>query len=142
MYEALTDYLQTLEGNNSGEWIVDRQNDGSKEHPIHLPYVQYDRTVYDFVQAVYRFYDEHEEYEMRKYRDTVENLESATGARMWDIDVSLLDGKTVMAMILYVIRANRFVEGALLHHLRSGDIQKWLIRLEQIDRERYGSPTA
>ena len=34
MYEALTKYIGQFE--DVGTWIIDRENDGSKEHPIQM----------------------------------------------------------------------------------------------------------
>ena len=54
---------------------------------------------------------------------------------MRNADVSSLDGRTVMAMILGVIRADRFCEGALLAFLEDGIISKWLSRLYSLDTD-------
>lgn len=34
MYQALTDYLPKIESDSFGEWIVDKDNDGTPENPI------------------------------------------------------------------------------------------------------------
>ena len=48
-------------------------------------------------------------------------------------DVSALDGKTVMALLVGAVRAERFCDGALLGFLETGCIGRWLQRLRQID---------
>lgn len=40
-YSVLTKYINLLENDNAGEWIVDKENDGSSERPIQLPYIMY-----------------------------------------------------------------------------------------------------
>lgn len=40
-YSVLTKYINLLENDNVGEWIVDTENDGSSERPMHLPYIIY-----------------------------------------------------------------------------------------------------
>lgn len=40
-YSALTKYINLLENDNAGEWICDKENDGSSERPIHVPYIMY-----------------------------------------------------------------------------------------------------
>ena len=48
-------------------------------------------------------------------------------------DVTDMSSRTVMALILGAIRADRFVEGTLLKFLDEGHIMKWLLRLKRID---------
>lgn len=33
MYEALTTFIPALVTDNIGEWIIDKENDGTAEHP-------------------------------------------------------------------------------------------------------------
>lgn len=44
-YSALTKYINLLENDNVGEWSCDKENDGSAERPMHLPFVIYSITV-------------------------------------------------------------------------------------------------
>ena len=48
-----------------------------------------------------------------------------------------LDAKTVLALFFFflngVIRADRFCEGALLSFMKSGAIQRELVRLKELD---------
>ena len=52
---------------------------------------------------------------------------------MKNADVSSLDGKTVVALLVGAIRAERFCDGALLDFFEDGSIVKWLSRLKEID---------
>jgi hypothetical protein len=52
---------------------------------------------------------------------------------MSNADVTGLTGRTLMALILGAIRADRFCEGTLLSFFNEGHIIKWLQRLKQID---------
>ena len=36
-FEQLTKYIAVLDGDNFGTWIIDRENDGTPEHPIQMP---------------------------------------------------------------------------------------------------------
>ena len=54
MYESLTSLLSKLQGAEYGEWIIDRENDGSPEHPKQFPFVAYGRAVTDLENAIYR----------------------------------------------------------------------------------------
>lgn len=44
-----------------------------------------------------------------------------------------MDGQCVTALIVAVIRADRFSEGTLLNSFKEGYITKWLKRLKEID---------
>jgi hypothetical protein len=54
---------------------------------------------------------------------------------MKNTDVSSLDGKCVVALLVGTVRAERFCDGVLLSFFKSGVIKKWLLRLKEIDEE-------
>ena len=134
MFEDLTRFLPEFQGGKFGEWIVDHENDGTPEHPIQLPFVAYNDLMMHFTEAVHRFTDQYKSMELNRYIAILEqsnirrDLESMRTA-----DVSVLDGRTVMAMIVGAIRAERFCDGALLELCKDGTLVKWLNRLQQID---------
>ena len=134
MYEELTAFIPKLQDSRYGEWIIDTENDGTFEHPLHLPYVAYDNIVDEFLDAVDHFKEHHSEMELTCYKAILEkaniqwNEESMKAA-----DVSSLNGQTVMAMIVGIIRAERFCDGAIFEALKNGSIIKWLKRLKEID---------
>ena len=39
MYESLIKYLPLLSSDGIGDWVIDKENDGTSEHPIQMPYV-------------------------------------------------------------------------------------------------------
>ena len=126
--------MPRLELKQYGEWIIDKKNDGSPEHPIQFPYVNYDRTVDEFVDTVYRFIRDYPEMDMRDYSDILEQSNIQWGSdSMMSTDAASLDGKTVVALIFGAIRAERFCDGALMEFCETGCIQKWLQRLKAID---------
>lgn len=140
VYTALTDYLSELENDALGEWyidpkIVDLITDNKKpEEPFQIPYVSYSKLVRRFMKDVYQFGENHSEYELNRYSDTLRaNGIEWEEESMRNADVSQMDGKVVMALILGAVRADRFCEGALLSFFRSGVIKKWLLRLKEID---------
>ena len=135
MFEELTAFIPELQQSEYGEWIIDNENDGSFEHPMQLPYVSYDKTIKDFIIAVYRFVDSPEGLYLRHYQEVLakSGIKWNSAESVKNADVSSLDGKTVMALILSVLRADRFCEGALLEFLQKGIIEKWLVRLKELD---------
>ena len=44
-YELLTKHISTFESNDFGEWFVDKENDGSMEHPIPIRSLLPQRTL-------------------------------------------------------------------------------------------------
>ena len=135
MYESLTTLLPSLRTGPHGTWIVDHKNDGSPEYPIQMPYVNYHPAARELEKAIYRFVEAHEEMGLRSYGDILE--EAGIGWRgdaMRRADVSELDGRTVMALLVGILRAERFFEGIYLDFCEGGIVEKWLTRLEEIDR--------
>lgn len=139
MYEKLTEFIPQLDGLEYGRWIVDHENDGTLEHPIHMPFVDYHSIVSGFVMAVYEFMDVHPELNLTKYQEILSTHNISWGTEsMKNTDVSLLDGQTVMALIMGAVRADRFCEGALLGFFQDGSMTRWLIRLKETDEQHGG----
>jgi len=134
MYERLTKHIPNLHEGGFGEWVIDTQNDGSAEYPIHLPYVDYSDGVLSFLHDFSQFMTDHREIDLSVYQNILEE----NGIK-WDfesmnnVDVSSLGGICVLGLILGAIRTDRFSEGAFLHFLESGAIVRWLERLKAID---------
>ena len=134
MFESLTSFLPKMNTADFGEWIIDKENDGSPEHPKHFPFVDYQRVVRDLEKAVYSFIDQHKEMELTQYSKILEEAQIEWGMEsMRHADVSKLNGKTVMALLVGAIRAERFCDGALLGFCEEGSMTKWLKRLQEID---------
>jgi len=81
MYENLTALLNEIKADSIGEWIVDKENDGSSEHPIQFPFVHYSECVKRFEHEVYTFDKEHPEYELHNYSYTLESHNIEWGSR-------------------------------------------------------------
>ena len=133
-FENLIKYLPLLEDDNIGTWIIDRENDGTPEHPIQMPFVNYSEMVHNFIKDVYDFEEKNKDFELTRYGEILEKNGLEWGSKsMSEADVSSLDGQCVMALIMGAIRAERFCDGALLGFFKDGSIKKWLERLKKID---------
>ena len=133
-YERLTRYLAQLDDDNVGTWITDKENDGSPEHPIQMPFVNYSDMVHHFLDDVYEYVETCKDLGLNKYGEILERNGLEWGAKsMSEADVSKLDAQCVMALIVGAVRAERFCDGALLGFFKDGSIQKWLTRLKEID---------
>ena len=131
-YELLTKYIHVFENGDFGEWFIDKENDGSKEHPIQMPYVMYSKTIDDFIDDVHRFVDLHEDMGLTDYRKVIEDrgidMSEAKQADITNIDVIGL-----CALIVANVRAERFCDGAILSSCKDGTFIKWLNRLKELD---------
>ena len=136
MYEPLTEFITNLEVENPGGWVFDRENDGTPEHPIRVPWVNYEKTVLDLETELMSFVDTHEDMGLTAYSDILEQHGIKWEKKsMSSADVSELDAVTVLALLVGAFRAERFCDGVLLSFCKSGCIVKWLRRLEEIDEE-------
>ena len=124
MYEALTKYIGQFE--DVGTWIIDRENDGSKEHPIQMPYMSYSKTITNFFSEMYAFM-------VCNYQEVLKRNDIQWGREMGNADVSGFDVEGVLALLTGAVRAERFCDGAFASFVRSGAIDRWLRRLKEID---------
>lgn len=133
-YEGITKYISQIEECTAGKWVIDKENDGTPEHPIHVPYVKYSKIIDAFIDDVYRFENENPDYQLNHYYDILKNNGIEWNrASMKEADVSVLDERCVMALIMGAVRTENFSDGALLAMLEDGSILKWLNRLKEID---------
>ncbi|WP_068984557.1 MULTISPECIES: DUF6508 domain-containing protein [Lysinibacillus] len=133
-FDILVKYIPMIQTASIGEWIIDKENDGTSEHPIHMPFVGYSEMVHNFINDVYTFEESNKNMELTRYGDILKDndLEWDTDS-MKNADVSNLNAQCVLALIMGAVRAERFCEGALLDFFKSGCILKWLERLNSIE---------
>ena len=133
MFETLTAILHRLEKSPYAK-VPEQTGDGSAENPYEMLHFQYCDAVKDLIRVSMRFVEEHEEWNLYDYEGILEfaGIPEDNNA-LKKADVSSLDGKTVMAMIVAIVRAERFCDGILLEFCKGGYIQRWLERLKEID---------
>ena len=83
-FQSLTKYISLISKDDIGAWVIDRENDGSMEHPIHFPFVNYSEMVDQFVEDVYSFSDEHPEFELNRYGEILENNGLEWGRQIYE----------------------------------------------------------
>ena len=133
-FDSLTKYLSRLSDDCFGTWIVDQKNDGTMEHPIQMPFVNYSELVHNFIDDVMRIVDQRPEMELTHYGRILNDNGIEWGSKsMSEADVSKVDVTCVLALLVGAIRAERFCDGALLGFFKDGSIRKWLERLQEID---------
>ncbi|MBQ9970058.1 MAG: hypothetical protein IJP15_06140 [Oscillospiraceae bacterium] len=133
-FESMTKYLPLLENDKIGTWVIDRENDGTPEHPFHMPFVDYSEMVRSFIRDVHEFHENNKDFELTHYSEILEkNGLKWDSESMSEADVSDLDSHCVMALLMAAVRAERFCDGALLDFFENGSMKKWLTRLQEID---------
>lgn len=132
-FKNLIKYLSLLDNDSIGTWIIDHENDGTPEHPIQMPFVNYSEMVHHFIEDVCDFNENNKDFELTHYGEILEKNGLEWGIKsMSDADVSVLDAQCIMALIMGAVRAERFCDGALLGFFRDGSIRKWLERLKEV----------
>lgn len=133
-YSALTKYINLLENDNVGEWICDKENDGSSERPMQFPFVSYSITVDKLTDDIYKFAKESDEIVLSKYAEILQANGIEWGYdSMMQADASGLDAQCILALLIASLRAERFCDGALLGFIKSGAVTRWLKRLQELD---------
>ncbi|KUF26333.1 MULTISPECIES: DUF6508 domain-containing protein [unclassified Bacillus (in: firmicutes)] len=133
-FEILTKYIPMLHEDHIGEWVIDQENDGTAERPIQMPFVNYSETVQRFLDDVYTFAEQHQEMELTRYSEILSENGIEWGSNdMEHVDISNLNAQCVLALIMGVVRAERFSEGAIFNFFKSGNMLKCLERLDCLD---------
>lgn len=133
-YSALTKYINLLKNDNAGEWICDKENDGSSERPIHVPFVSYSIAVDNLADDIYEFAKESNEIVPSKYAEILQANGIEWGYdSMMQADASELDAQCILALLIAFLRAERFCDGALLGFIKNGAVIRWLKRLQELD---------
>ena len=133
-FDILTKYISMFQSDSIGDWIIDRETDGTPEHPFQMPFVDYSEIVRNFIDDVYIFEESNKEMELTRYGDILKDNGIEWGTESMKIaDVSNLNAQCVLALIMGAVRAERFCDGALLEFFKSSCILKWLERLNNIE---------
>lgn len=132
-FNILTKYIPMIQEDSIGEWVFDKENDGTHEHPIQMPYVDYSEIVNNFIVDVYTFEESNKDMELTRYGEILkDNGIEWDSVSMENADVSNLNAQSVLALIMGSVRAERFCDGALFDLFKNGCILKWLERLNCI----------
>ena len=136
-FKSLAKYIPLIEDDHVGRWHIDRENDGTPEHPIQFPFVVFSEMVNQFVDDVYAIVEGYPEWELNHYSQILEQSgikwesKSMSGAIVED-----LDARCICALLVGAVRAERFCDGALLSFFKDGSVRCWLNRLKEIDIEK------
>ncbi len=131
MYEKVTAYLGKLK---PAHWkYPENQGDGSNENLYIAGWPEYDETTKEFMHKMYEFVP-------NGGQNYDEVIYKATGFDGHDeltkVDVSKLDGDTILYMIFSRVRGERFSDGLFGSYVADGTMDKWLNRLKEIDESK------
>ena len=131
MYEQVTAYLGKLKPAHCK--YPENQGDGSHENPYIAGWPEYDETTKEFMHKMYEFVP-------NGGQNYDEVIYKATGFDGHDeltiVDVSKLDGDTILYMIFSRVRGERFSDGLFGSYVADGTMDKWLNRLKEIDETK------
>ena len=136
-FEKLTQYITQIDNDEIGRWHIDRENDGTPEHPKQFPFVIFSEMVNRFMDDVYAVVEAYPEWELNRYGQILEQngikweSKSMSGAIVED-----LDARCICALLVGAVRAERFCDGALMAFFKDGSVTRWLQRLKEIDEEK------
>jgi hypothetical protein len=104
-----------------------------EDDPIQFSYPIYTEVVDKLIDAIYEIESKYPEYGLRRYGEILEEHGIKWGQReMESVDVSDMDLQGVLALLMGMVRAERFCDGAIMGMLRSGAVLRWLQRIEKI----------
>jgi ADP-ribosyl-[dinitrogen reductase] hydrolase len=133
---TLTKYIGRFTNSDPyGQWIVDTKGDGSPDNPYYFPWVDYRLPVESFIRETNEFSLNHPEF--RPYMEVLESHKIKWDHEvMCHLNVDKLDEECLIALIVASVRAEKFCDGAVLHFLEEGCIQKWLKKLRDFDHNK------
>ena len=104
---------------------------GTIEDPIPFPHIEYSETVRKLIKAIYNFHKANPDYDLFNYM-VILNCNGYTDINVHTVDVSKMDDRCLMALLMALVRGERFHDGLILQALEDGDVQRWLARLREI----------
>ena len=122
MYEKLTAHIPKLQGISFGTWADEYD-------------VAYADEVYAFEEEVHRFIrDQSERVDFGEVLSKANIKRNMSSIR--SLEVNSLSGEVVIALLIHVFHKERISAGTLLDCLHEGLIEKWLLRLQEIDNQQ------
>lgn len=131
MHEKLTAYIPQLDDPGLIEWIGFCGKDNDR---FNAGWNTYARITTPLLEDVGNYAMEHPEEEMNRYSEILERA-NLLGPQMQTADVSALDARTTMALLVYAYREDHFCNGAFLDYIKNGCVMRWLRRLQELDLE-------
>lgn len=133
--DDLLDLIPDLEHGEIGNWADTGKHAGTAEDPLIMPYVTYSPAVEKkLIEEIYRIDELNSGLGLHSYVNVLEEYGFEwSDESLRSAVVAELDARCILAMILAIVRADRFSEGILLQYLEEGIILAWLNRLNELE---------
>ena len=100
---------------------------------IRFPFPVYSDVVNVLIHAMYEVEEKYPEYGLNQYGQILNKHGIEWGDRSMKVaDVSEMDIQGVLALLMGMVRSERFCDGSIMDFLKSGVVLKWLERLKEI----------
>ena len=138
MFESLTKYKDKIAAEKSvGRWAGEKLDKDGRVLSLEVPFVEYCPCVEGFMDALEKFDKQHPEFRMMKYVRILQSKKICWGKEsMKRADVSHMDDKTVLALLMGLMRGELFCPGIIKEYAEEGHLCRWLQRLQDIDAYR------
>lgn len=136
-FDSLLELIEPLEKGTHGRWISGNNHKGTMDDPTPMPFCSYSEAVHKLADAVYEFVENNPEYELKNYQKLLEDRGLKWSMDSFrEADVSIMDAQGILAMLVGLLRAERFCDGVVLEALENGLVLKWLARIRDIVEKR------
>ena len=130
-HKMLTDHIKELTNIKYGEWS---SGEPDSEDTIVMPAVSYNSAVYRFLFDFEMFIAKKADVKYYNYEDVLKQAKMKNNIEdFYNTDINDLSSVVILAMIIGILRKDRFCEGILLEAFDNGIILKWLKRIKEID---------
>lgn len=128
-FENITKYIPLFEDDEIGTWITDTDDDGDE-----YSYVDYSDLVNNFMDDLYELDAEYPELRLTRYIAILQqNGIDKDNESLSAADVSQLDERCILSLLIAAVRSEKFEDGALMGFFENGCIKRWLERLKELD---------
>lgn len=134
-FQKITRYLDDLDRLGVGTWAITarkKDEDAEIEASYSAAGQSFMRTIEDFKAA-------HPELKLDDFRDILWESHITWSAKsMSEAEVGNLDSRTIMALLVAAVEAEKSYGGSLTEFMRNGSVRRWLIRLKKLDDDGLG----
>lgn len=133
-FHALISLIPALESTDSfGEWVFDTTHKGTSDDPKHVPFYRYSKLVESIYERMNQVISSMSD---GCKLDNPEMYLQSIGIdyrQISDVDVSVQDEYCLLAFLKHIYAYERFGDGYIGRFYRTGQVLRWLKRLEEIE---------
>lgn len=130
-HKMLTDHIKELTNIKYGEWS---SVESDSKDTIVIPSVAYNSAVNRFLLDFELFITKSSDIKYHNYEDVLKQAKIKNNVEaFYNADITDLSSAVILAMIVGILRKDRFCEGILLDAFKNGYILKWLKSIKEKD---------